>query len=103
MCGTGFDRRKVPAFKCPSCGEELTYETETKFDYVWVMLSLYCFPILLYFLGVHNFFILVGAPIFLFVVGMTISWRLFPRQVVPKYAGLRLKDRTAFRQDHPPD
>jgi hypothetical protein len=37
MCGTTFDRRTVQGFTCPGCGEELTYETETKFNRKYVL------------------------------------------------------------------
>jgi hypothetical protein len=101
MCGSSFDRRTVQGFACPDCGEELTYETETIFTYVWFMLSLYGFPILLYFLGVP-FFVLIGAPILLYLAGMIIKMSVFPGQVVQKYGGLRLRDRTGSRKNHPP-
>jgi hypothetical protein len=102
MCGASFDRRTVQRFTCPGCGEELTYETETKFTYLLFGLSIYGFPILLYFLGVRNFFALIGAPILLYVAGMFIKMSLFPGQVVQKYGGLRLKDRTGSRDNRPP-
>jgi hypothetical protein len=102
VCGTDFDRRSVQDFTCPGCDEQLAYETETKFDYVWLALSLYGCPFLLYLLGVRSFFALIGLPIGMYLVGMIINVRLFPRQVVQKYGALRLRDWTNSGGKHPP-
>jgi predicted RNA-binding Zn-ribbon protein involved in translation (DUF1610 family) len=94
MCAATFDRRKTKGFKCPQCGEELTWETETKFNYVWFILSVYGFPIVLYFMGVRNLFALIGGAALLCFAGMTIKMYFSPHQVVQKYGGLRVNDKT---------
>jgi hypothetical protein len=99
MCGASFDRTTVKGFTCPGCGEKLTYETETKFVYVWFVLCAYCFPVLLYCLGVRHLIALIGAPVALYSVGFRLSMWLIPLEVVQKYGGLRLTDRTKFRKN----
>ena len=102
MCSASFDPRQAKGFTCPGCGEKLTFQIETKFYYVWFLLSVIAFPILLYYLGIRNLFALIVGPILLWLVGMYVDFSFFPLQVVQKYGGLQLKDRTKFEEKRPP-
>lgn len=92
-------KRKMTTFTCPECGEQLTYEVGTTFDYLWFALSIFGVPILVYFLGFRDstlIFASIGGAIWCYVVGMSVRSLFNPLQAtqLEGYGGLRLTDKS---------
>jgi len=90
MCGLSFDPRGR-GLVCPGCGEELTWDHETALDLVLFEVSLVGIPVVLYLAGVHSLIAFIGCPALFYIVGMSISSWLLPRQIVLKRSDLRLR------------
>jgi predicted nucleic acid-binding Zn ribbon protein len=92
-------------FICPECGEPLEYDSETIFGYLWFVVSLCLFPVLLYFLGVRNFFAFIGGIIIMYHAGFSIHMRFNPAQTIRKLGTdniLNLRNKTDPSKVRPP-
>jgi hypothetical protein len=112
VCSSNFNpgkvKRKMTTFTCPECGEQLTYEVGTLFDYVWFALSVFGVPTVIYFLGFRDstlVFASIGGTILFYVVGMSIHHLFSPPQAtqIEGYGGLRLTDKAKRHEAERPN